>query len=95
MASAKSRIKSACKWMYDAYTDYSRIVLNIPVIPKPPHVEWWPGKTDAGSSGTWVVDGRSYPGTADQVVAHFEERANYWIEKSHRKSEPAPKDAGR
>lgn len=93
MASAKMRIRAACKSMYEAYAEYSANVLHIPVTTKAPHVDWYPGRTEAGSPGTWVVDNRSYPGTADQVVAHFQERETYWMEKSRRKSEPAAKDA--
>lgn len=89
---AKTRIIAAAKQMYDEYTDYSRKVLNIPVIPNFPKVEWRAGNNPDGTHGTWIVDGRSYPGSVDQVEAHFLERAAYWMEKTRRKSEPAPKD---
>ena len=67
--------------MYDAYTDYSRKVLNIPVIPNYPKVSWKAGNHSNGVGGVWVIDGREYPGTVDQVEAHFKERTDYWIEK--------------
>lgn len=82
---AATRIKIACKSMYDAYTDYSRIVQNIPVIPNVPKVDWMAGNPKDGKAG-WVVDGRLYPVTADQLVAHFEERTAYWQEKIKRVS---------
>ncbi len=85
---AQTRIKAACKTMYDAYVDYSRKVLNIPVIPNIPKVEWRAGNPKDGNAG-WIVDGRLYPGTAEQVVSHFEERTVYWLEKTRRKSEPS------
>lgn len=90
---AKTRIITACKQMYDEYTNYSRVVLNIPVIPNYPKVEWKAGNNPDGTHGTWIVDGRSYPGSVDEVEAHFRERTTYWFEKTRRHSEPAPKDA--
>lgn len=80
---AATRIKNAAKSMYDAYTDYSRVVQNVPVIPNIPKVQFMAGNPKDGKAG-WVVDGRLYPVTADQLVAHFEERARYWQERTQR-----------
>jgi hypothetical protein len=79
---AKTRIVTAAKKMYDAYTDYSRVVLNVPVVPDYPQVTWCAGNRADGGKGTWVVDGREYPGVVGDVEVHFLARAKYWREKT-------------
>lgn len=88
---AKTRVVTAAKELYETYANYSRRVLNIPVVPAYPSVTWKAGNTKEGARGTWIIDGREYPGTVDQVVAHFQERTVYWEDKLRRKSEPVIK----
>ncbi len=87
---AETRIKGAAKSLYEAYTEYSKTVLNIPVTAKVPKVEWMAGNTKGGNAG-WLVDGSLYPGKAEQVVQHFEQLRNAWEEKTKRKSDPVKK----
>lgn len=89
---ARTRILNAVQEMYAAYAEYSLKVLNIPVVPKYPQITWKAGNTPEGAHGSWVIDGKSYPGDSLLIAAYFQERTVYWEEKTKRKSEPAPKD---
>lgn len=89
---AKTQIEQAVKACYDAYSDYARKVDNIPVIPSFPKVEWVKGSLKNDASG-WLVDGKLYNGTADQVVAHWNKQTERWhrrIRKALEEQLPLP-----
>jgi len=89
---AQTKVASAVKACYEAYAEYSSKVVHIPVVPpKRPLIIWQAGDQRNGNAG-WLVDGRLHLGTAEDVVKHFNERTEYWIAKTRRKSDPSPKN---
>lgn len=68
---AETRIRTAAKQCYDAFVDYSRVVLNIPVSSKVPRADYHPGKG-------WNLDGKFYAMTSSQLVEFLEGQRDYW-----------------
>lgn len=80
---AKTQIEQAVKAAYDAYAEYARKVDNMPVIPAFPRVSWERGSLKNPNTG-WIIDGRLYPGTAEQVITHWDRVRVRWEKKTWR-----------
>ncbi len=85
----QTKIEQAVKRCYEAYSDYARIVDNIPVIPKFPKVTWERGSLKNESTG-WTVDGKLYHGSAEQVVAYWDKLTERWVAKTRKKLAATP-----
>lgn len=70
-------IRAAVKLCYDAFTDYARIVQNVPVIPKIPQVSYKTGKG-------WEIDGQLFKLPAEKVIDHYDQCQRYWHEEIKR-----------
>lgn len=81
---AKTLIEQSVKACYDAYADYARKVDNIPVIPNFPRVSWERGSLKNPNTGWWV-DGKLYPGSAEQVIKHWTKLRAYWVGRMWKK----------
>lgn len=90
---AQTQIEHAVKACYDAYADYARKVENIPVIPSFPKVSWVRGSLKNENTG-WIVDGRLYPGTADEVVNYWNKRTALWLARTRKKLLAEGRDEG-
>lgn len=80
---AQTAIERAVKACYDAYSDYARKVEGIPVIPTFPKVSWVRGSLQNPETG-WLVDGKLFNGTAEQVVAHWDKQTEKWIRRTRK-----------
>jgi hypothetical protein len=83
---AQTQIERAVKACYDAYAEYARKVDNIPVIPQFPKVTWVRGSLKNEASG-WLIDGKLYNGTAQEVVSHWNKQTERWTAKLRKKLE--------
>lgn len=69
-----TQVRAAVKLCYDAYADYCRIVKNIPMIPPVPKVSYHAGKG-------WLIEGKLWECTAEEVINEFGRKANVWWDK--------------
>lgn len=74
---AKTQIEQAVLAAYGAYADYCRKVDNVPVTVKFPRVSWERGSLKSENTG-WVVDGRFFPGSAEQVISWWDKQKAKW-----------------
>lgn len=78
---AKTQIEQTVHAAYVAYADYARKVENIPVIPAFPKVSWERGSLKNPNTG-WIIDGRLYPGSAEQVMAYWDKIRAKWLRRT-------------
>jgi len=77
---ASTQIKTAVKLYRDAFSDWARIVYNVPNIPAIPVVHWTPGTG-------WDIDGKPEAGTSAEIVTRYQILADQCFEsiKAHRR----------
>lgn len=74
---AQTQIEQAVKAWYDAFAEYARVVEGIPVKPTHPKVTWVKGSLKDEGAG-WVIDGRHFNMTADEVIVEVNKQAAKW-----------------
>jgi len=80
---ASTQIKTAVKLYRDAFSDWARIVYNVPNIPAIPVVHWTPGTG-------WDIDGKPEVGTSADIVDRYQTLADQCFEsiKDFRRGKP-------